>query len=257
MNILEKIGLKTQERINKEKEILSLEELKNKIDYNKIPDSFKEAFLEPKTNIIAEIKLASPSEGKISDLNPIDVAKGYLENGATALSVLTEPYYFNGSTDYIIKIREKFPKAKILMKDFFVDEYQFYQARFIGANAVLLIVALLGKDKIKEFLNLAKKLNLTALVEVHNKEEMEIAIELEADFIGVNNRNLKDMSISLDTSINLASLPPKNTILISESGIKTSSDIEILKKYDYKGFLVGTSFMKTEKPWEKLIKILS
>lgn len=252
MNILEKIGLKTQERINNEKEVLSLETLKSKIDFSKKPDDFKKVFLEPKTNIISEIKLASPSEGKISDLNPLDVAQGYLENGATALSILTEPHYFNGNTDYIIKIREKFPSAKILMKDFFVDEYQFYQARFIGANAVLLIVALLGKEKTANFLKLAKELDLTPLVEVHNKEEMEIAIELGADFIGVNNRNLKDMSISLETSIELSTLPPKNTILISESGIKSLEDIEKLKKYGYKGFLIGTSFMKTQNPGLKL-----
>lgn len=257
MNILEKIATKKQESLKLLKESLSLAQLEEIIEKNEIKhNDFMEAFRSNDLNIISEIKFASPSEGSISNLPLLEVADDYLSNGAKALSILTEEHYFKGNIDYIKQVKAFFPSARVLMKDFMIDPYQFFQAKAFGADAVLLIVALLGKEKTELYLKQARDLNLTPLVEVHNKEEMLIALDSGAELIGVNNRNLKDLSISLKTSEELASLAQKNTVLISESGIKTYSDLIHLKVFGYKGFLIGTSLMKTGNPAKALAEIL-
>jgi len=256
MNILEKIAEKTKQRIIAEQQILSLEKLKEMLKKSRTPFDFRKAFINQEINIISEIKFASPSEGEIAKPEPLKVAEAYLANGAKALSVLTEPNYFKGNINYIAQIREKFPQANILMKDFVIDEYQLLKARVYGADAVLLIVALLG-NQLKNFLDKAKELGLTALVEVHNQEEMKIALEANADFIGVNNRNLKDMTISLKTSESLIKFKKPETIFISESGLKNKTDLANLQSLGYQGFLIGTSFMKTDDPGKALASLLS
>ena len=180
--------------------------------------------------------------------DPIEIAKEYLENGAAALSVLTERDIFKGDPFYLAEIRNEFPDAYLLMKDFIVDEFQLKMARSIGADTVLLIVALLGKERTKEMIELAQNYGFCPLVEVHNQEELEIALSAKAQFIGVNNRNLKTMEVSLENSKTLAKKVPKNITLISESGIKTHNDLKELKEYGFHGFLVGTSLMKTKQP---------
>jgi indole-3-glycerol phosphate synthase len=256
MNILDNIAEKTKKRIADEKDMLSINKLMEMVENSRNPLNFCSQFKNDELNIISEIKLASPSEGLISNKNPLEVAEDYLKNGAAALSILTEPDYFKGNLDYIVRIRKKYNQANILMKDFVIDEYQLLKARVFGADAVLLIVSLLGENLTKTFLEKAKSLGLSVLVEVHDEDEIKIAVNCGANFIGVNNRNLKDMTISLKTSERLADFAPKETILISESGLKTRDDLLGLKSFGYKGFLIGTSLMKSGNPGKALSEIL-
>ncbi len=186
----------------------------------------------------------------------MEVARGYLANGAVALSVLTEPDYFKGSPEYLRRIRSAFPQARILMKDFVLEESQLLQALDIGADAVLLIVAMLGEKGVKQLLPRARALGLSVLVEVHDEEEMRIAAGCGADLIGVNNRNLKTMKVGLETSERLVGLAPAGATLLSESGIKTAQDIQRLAALGYRGYLIGTHFMRTGNPGEALGTLL-
>lgn len=256
MNILEKIAEKTKERIEEEKQIISYEKILESSINSNLPNNFYKAFEKDGINIISEIKFASPSEGLIAEGNPVNIAQDYLNNGAVALSVLTEPQWFKGNYDYITDIKKHIPSARIIMKDFTVDEYQIAKARLIGADAVLLIVAILGKDKLKQFMKKADDLNLSSLVEVHDDEEMKIAVSSGAKLIGVNNRNLKDMSISLKTSEKLITFADKDITMISESGLKQKEELIYLKEMGYKGFLIGTSFMKSGNPGLALNKMI-
>lgn len=259
MSILDKIVENTIVRIEEQKKIISLNQLKKEL--KTLPKkNLEDVFKKDKTNIISEIKFASPSEGLIREAskeNAKNIAKEYLDNNATALSILTEPNYFSGSITYLKEVRNNFPNSFILQKDFFVDEYQFYQANVLEASSILLIVSSLGIEKTKKFLDLSNELGLKALVEVHDKEELKIALELNAEFIGINNRNLKNMQISLDTSKELSKLiEDKNITLISESGLKNGSELKELKKYGFSGFLIGSCFMKSDNAGLKLKEFL-
>lgn len=257
MNILEKIIYKTRERLSIEREILSFEKLFNFAENARKPFEFISSFNNEKINIISEIKLASPSEGRISTQNPVRIAEDYLCNGAAALSILTEPNFFKGNTQYISQVRQKFPDSRILMKDFIIDEYQLAKAKYCGADAVLLIVAVLGKELTGKFLNKVKSYGLTALVEVHDEEEFKIAVDEGAKLIGVNNRNLKTLETSLKTSEELIRFAEKDTVPVSESGIKEKKDLIYLRNLGYKGFLIGTGFMKTGEPGKALNRIIN
>jgi indole-3-glycerol phosphate synthase len=206
--------------------------------------------------IIAEVKLASPSNGVISTIDPVDAAGSYIENGATAISVLTEPEYFKGSVEYLTAIRTKFPDSLLLMKDFIIALEQLLQGRIAGADGVLLIVALLSSYQLEELYNKALELGLTPLIEVHNLAELEIALNLGAKFIGVNNRDLTTLKVSLDTSFELANQMPKEVLKVSESGINFASQINDLRNLNYDGFLIGSSFMKTTNPGAALKNLL-
>jgi indole-3-glycerol phosphate synthase len=209
-------------------------------------------------HVIAEVKLASPSEGAIaSKADPVTVAGEYLSAGARALSVLTERDQFGGSPAYLRSIREAHPSALLLMKDFMVDEYQFDCALRDGADAVLLIVALLGEEGTRRFLRSASERGLTALVEVHDEAELEIAGRVGARLIGVNNRDLKTLKISLEASSRLLPLAPAGATLIAESGLKTAADVTRLQSLGFSGFLIGTHFMKTGKPGQALAELLA
>lgn len=256
MNILDKIAESRKANIKLAKEKLSFAKLTELAENSRQPFDFLQQFQNKEINIISEIKFASPSEGNIAKAEPVNVAEQYLNNGSKALSILTEPDYFKGDINYISEVRERFPSAKILMKDFVIDEYQLLQAKAFGADAVLLIVALLGEKLTKEFIEKIFSLGLTPLVEVHNSEEMKIALDSRAKLIGVNNRNLKDMGISLKTSEELAVLSTKDITLISESGLKTRKDLLHLQSFGYKGFLIGTAFMKSGNPGIALAEIL-
>jgi indole-3-glycerol phosphate synthase len=224
------------------------------------PHDFKEALIRKEIRAIAEIKFASPSEGPIvaadAKRDPVSVARTYLSNGAAALSILTEESYFQGNLGYLTDVRSAFPEARLLMKDFVVDPYQILEGLHFGADAVLLIVALLGEEKTREYHAFATSLGLTALVEVHDEAELEIARKVGANLVGVNNRNLKDMSISLDISVRLAALATPTMTLISESGIKSSSEVKMLSETGFSGILVGTSLMKTSDPGRALAVLL-
>jgi len=204
--------------------------------------------------IITEIKPASPSEGKIREVDPVSTAKAMERGGACALSVLTEPFYFHGSLMNLRKAKDSV-KVPVMRKDFIVDEYQLYEAKSYGADAVLLMASVLGDD-LKRFYGKAKELGMEALIEVHGEEELKIALDAGAEIIGINNRNLKDLTVDLDTTKRLAAKIPKGKIIISESGIKTRADLDFVLKYA-DAALVGTSLMRaddTEKAVASFVK---
>ena len=166
-----------------------------------------------------------------------------------AISCLTEEDHFDGNVDYLKKIRT-ITELPILRKDFMIDPYQFYEAKTIGADAVLLIAAILDDAQMKDFYQLSKELELDALVEVHDEKELERAMKMDADIIGVNNRNLKDFTISLDTTVRLSKLVPKDKVLVAESGILQDADVELLKECGVDAFLIGRALMEAEHPKE-------
>jgi indole-3-glycerol phosphate synthase len=257
-SVLHKIGKTVEERVRRDRALESEADLLARIEASSWkPKDFCALFDRRGFNVIAEIKLASPSRGDIApELKPLDVAQAYLENGAAALSILTEPLFFKGDISYLKAIRAAYPDAYLLQKDFVVDPYQLYQAKAAGADAILIIVALLGEQGAAEILRTAKQLGLTALVEVHNAEEMAIAKKIGAELVGINNRNLKDLSISLDVSLQLRPLAPTGARLICESGIETHEDLRRLHAEGFHGFLVGTSLMRTGRPGEALARLM-
>ena len=255
--ILDEIANRTRQRVAELKIQMPLAALAKAAGGARTPHDFKAAFAGPGAHVIAEVKLASPSEGDIaSGADPIGVAADYLANGAAALSILTEPYYFKGDIRYLEEVRAKNPNARLLMKDFIVDEYQLFQARTKGADAVLILLAMLTPELAQSLYAQALNLELTPLVEVHDEAELTLAIKLGARLIGINNRNLKTMKVSLDASERLAKLAPRQATLVSESGIKTSADLTRLSALGFRGFLIGTHFMKTGKPGQALADLL-
>ena len=216
-----------------------------------------ESFLQNNFSIIAEIKKASPSKGDICpDADIVAVAGEYINNGAVAISVLTETDYFKGNIEYLKQIRQAQPSAILLRKDFIIDPYQIYEAKFAGADMVLLILALTGFDQTTELIRVAKELGLEPLVEVHTEEEMQQALKLNTNFIGVNNRNLKTLEISLDVSRDLSKYINDSKIFICESGLKSSKEIKEMIEFGYKGFLIGSHFMELGTPGAELKKVI-
>ncbi len=208
--------------------------------------------------IIAEIKFVSPSRGRIyhGSLKHTDIAKEYLNNGASALSILAEPEYFAGNIEYISDVRKILPHAHILLKDFILTKVQIAQGLAYGANAVLLIVAFLSKQALVELYKYAVSLGLTPIIEVHDLAELKVALELEPRVIGINNRNLKTLKIDLDTSRELIKFIPKHIYAICESGIKNKVEIEEMQKLGFRGFLIGSHFMEKENPGQALGNML-
>lgn len=195
-------------------------------------------------NIIAEIKRASPSKGIINDqINVVETAFKYKHGGAAAISVLTEENYFKGSLDDLREVHRTVD-LPILRKDFTVDPFQIYEAATAGADAILLIVAALSSETLGEFQSLAHELGLDVLVEVHTIAELKIALNIGAKLIGINNRDLKTLNVSLDVSRNLIKHRPENVLVIAESGISTREEIDELRSLGYDGFLVGESLMR-------------
>ena len=205
--------------------------------------NFKKALNHNGISIIAEIKKSSPSKGIIAEnFNPIEIGKIYEQISIDAVSILTEKQFFNGN-DLYIKMVKKVNNKPILRKDFIIDKYQVYQSKAIGADAILLITAILG-DKVKDFYNLAKGLGLECLTEVHNEKELEIALSTGCDIIGINNRNLNDFTVNLKTTQNLLNDIPENITVVSESGIKKAEDIQYLSSLGVDAVLVGETFMR-------------
>ncbi|MBC7660534.1 MAG: indole-3-glycerol phosphate synthase TrpC [Chitinophagaceae bacterium] len=256
-NILAKIAETARKRVSDAQLTRSLGYLQD--EWRAIapkPKDFTKAFLK-EWNVIAEVKKASPSMGDIAhDIDHLLVAQDYLNNGAAALSILTEPFFFKGKLEYLQDIRKSFREAYILQKDFIVDVYQIYEAALIGADSILLIVAMLGARQTRELLEESRKIGISALVEVHDKNELDIAIDIGATIIGVNNRNLKDMSISLKTSRELIKHIPSRIIPIAESGLTSHDDLVELKTLGYQGFLVGTQLMKNSEPGRALKELI-
>lgn len=208
--------------------------------------------------VIAEIKFASPATGRMyqGDLTHRDIAKDYLAHGASALSVLAEPAFFQGDIQYIQDIRHDMPKAHILLKDFIVSEKQIAQGLMAGANAVLLIVAFLSQTQLRTLYAYALAQNITPVIEIHNEAELAIALQLDPKVIGVNNRNLKTLEIHIDTSRRLIERIPHHVMTICESGIQTHAHIKEMTALGFNGFLIGSHLMKHVSPGEALRDLL-
>ncbi len=196
-------------------------------------------------SFICEVKKASPSKGVIAEHFPyLEIAEEYEAAGADAVSVLTEPFYFRGSNDYLFQIRRKV-SLPLLRKDFTVDEYMIYQARTIGADAILLICAILSPGQLSEYGGIARELGLSALVEAHDEREVEMALAANAGIIGINNRNLKDFTVDIENSVRLRSMVSGNILYVSESGMKTREDIARLEENGIDGVLIGERLMRS------------
>lgn len=242
--MLAKITEKTKERL----EGKSLEKIKKQVEKLEINKDFPfEAALKDKPiAIISEVKRASPSKGLIAeDFDYVAIAKEYEDAGVSAISVLTEPYFFKGSNEILREIARNV-KTPILRKDFTISPYMIYEAKLIGASAILLIVSILDDNQLKDYLKLADELGLSSIVETHDEKEIERALNAGARIIGVNNRNLKDFTVDINNSVNLRKNVPEDIIFISESGIKTPEDVGILKENNVDGVLIGETLMRSD-----------
>ena len=257
-NILKKIIDKKKEKIkiykNEHSESKLFKDIKNINNFIDFKNKIKRRNLENKISIIAEIKKASPSLGEIiKNFNPLEIAKVYIENGASFLSVLTEEDFFLGSLDHIKNIKCNY-NIPILCKDFFIDTYQVTLAKSFGADCILIILSAVGKELAKDLYQAANDLNISTLVEVHTESEAEIALSFEDSLIGINNRNLRTLDVSLNTSVKLSKiLNAHKNPLICESGIHTPEDIKfILDNAKIQNFLIGESLLKSHDIGTKL-----
>lgn len=255
-DILERIAADKRIQVAEEKKAISPEQMKAMAlkAESSLPDFiFEETLKKEGISFICEVKKASPSKGVIAEDFPyVEIAKAYEQAGADCLSVLTEPKYFLGCDEYLSRIREAV-RLPILRKDFTVDTYQIYQAKVIGANAVLLICALLDEAFIKECIEICDELGLTALVEAHDEEEIRMAVNAGARVIGVNNRNLKDFTVDIHNSTRLREFAPEGTLFVAESGIKTREDVKAFADERVDAVLVGETLMRAEDKTQMLV----
>ena len=244
MNILDEIVAKTKSKLEEKKQGLSLEELISKIDFENLKETnFKKSLQNKAEAIIAEIKKASPSAGIISDnFDPVLKSKEYESFGASALSILTEEDYFLGNIQYLKDVKAT-TSLPILRKDFMVDEYQIYESKLIGADCILLIASILNDEELKNFSEIAERLKLDYIIEVHDEEELQRVQHFTNAIIGVNNRDLKTFDVDINNSIELKNTFEGDNIFIAESGIKSKKDIEYLQQHDINVFLIGESLM--------------
>ncbi|RZI47641.1 indole-3-glycerol-phosphate synthase [Rickettsiales endosymbiont of Peranema trichophorum] len=253
VNFLEKIRSHVERRVEVIPDSLMEMAKANTLDFCKI-------FTTPsKPVIISEIKFASPSQGQIyqGQLNHVDIASSYITAGAVALSVLAEPDYFKGNIDFIKDIRAVCPESHILLKDFVLSKKQIVRGALYGANAVLLIVAFLNKDLLKELYDYSLHLGLTPIIEVHDALELEQALQVSPNIIGINNRNLQTLEISLDTARHLIKHIPDHCYVICESGIDSAVQIQEMMDIGFDGFLIGSMLMRHENPGMELQKLIS
>jgi indole-3-glycerol phosphate synthase len=219
--------------------------------------SFLSALTSGPLNVIAECKRRSPSRGVLrADYDPVTIAKSYASAGAVALSVLTEPTFFDGSLDHLAEVR-KAVDVPLLRKDFIVSEYQLLEAKAAGADAVLLIVAALRPDELVRLMKRAAEISLDTLVEVHKSDELRVALDAGARIIGVNNRNLRTLEVDVQASESLIAVMPPDVVAVSESGLRTPGDLLRLRALGYHAFLIGERFMATEDPGRALRDLLS
>lgn len=255
MNILEKIADGRRIDTEKRKEKKSLDSVRQEAELiaekeierdGQFRYPFRERISAPGISFICEVKKASPSKGLIAENFPyLQIAAEYEEAGAAAISVLTEPDYFMGSDEYLRQIASE-RNIPVLRKDFTVDEYQIYEAKILGASAVLLICAILDDNELKTFLETAHRLGLSALVEAHDEEEVRRAVAAGAGIIGVNNRDLKTFTVDINNSIKLRELVPDGVVFVSESGIRNKEDVENLKKNGTDAVLIGETLMRAD-----------
>lgn len=257
MNILNKIIVDKRREVILKESLIPIQQLEQSVLFEKATFSLSEKLKNSTSGIIAEHKRRSPSLGEINyNLSVEEVVKGYENAGACGISVLTDGKYFGGSLDDLLLARATV-NLPLLRKEFIVSEYQIIEAKAFGADAILLIAAVLTRNEIKTFSELAQSLQLEVLLEVHDEEELNQSIMPSLNLIGVNNRNLKNFEVDLNISKDLANKIPSEFVKISESGIKSTTSIKELQKYGYQGFLIGETFMKSNEPGENLKQFIN
>lgn len=250
MNILDKITADKRYEVRLRKQLIPQHQLEQSVLFERETISLSNRLRQSQTGIIAEHKRRSPSKQVINNnLNVFDVAKGYEKASVCGMSVLTDGKYFGGSLDDLLTARASC-NLPLLRKEFIIDEYQIIEAKAYGADVILLIAAILSKREIKQFSELAQRLDLDVLLEVHNEAELHKSIMPSINMLGVNNRNLKTFEVSLETSKILSQQIPDDFVKVSESGISNINAIKELQPYGYQGFLIGENFMKTNNPGE-------
>lgn len=245
--ILEEIAARTVQRVADEKAAVPLSEMKKRAEAMDANTGFpfRKALSGDEISFICEVKRASPSKGLIApDFPYLDIARDYERAGASAISCLTEPFWFKGRDEYLAEISNAV-KIPVLRKDFTVDEYMIYQAKTLGASAVLLICSILSKEQLSEYLGIAHSLGLSALVEAHDEDEVRTALSVGAGIIGVNNRDLRTFTVDINNSARLRKLVPPEILFVSESGIKTAADIEALRSNGTNAVLIGETLMRS------------
>jgi indole-3-glycerol phosphate synthase len=255
-DILKKILDTKAEEVSRRKVRTPIVDLESFAESVEKPRGFYQALLGrvmmKKPAIIAEIKKASPSKGVIrEDFQPVMIGQDYAMNGATCLSVLTDKDYFQGSEVYLQLVRERCP-LPVLRKDFMIDPYQVYEARALGADCILLIAAALEDGQMRELAELAARLGMDVLVEVHNEDELHRALPLDTKLIGINNRNLRTFETTLQTTLDLKAQIPEDRLIITESGIHTPADVKLMLDNGIYAFLVGEAFMRADSPGQKM-----
>ena len=258
-DILKKIVQRKHEEIAERSQHASLQQLADGLADAATLRGFARA-LEAKINagragVIAEIKKASPSKGVLrEDFRPAEIARSYAAGGAACLSVLTDRDFFQGGDDYLRQARAACA-LPVIRKDFIVDAYQVYEARVIGADCILLIVACLQDAQMRELNDLAHKLGMDVLIEVHDEAELERALSVDNRLIGINNRNLRTFEVSLDTTLRMLEKIPEGRILVTESGIHSREDVALMRSHDVNAFLVGEAFMRADEPGKRLAEL--
>lgn len=245
--ILEEIAARTVQRVAEEKAEVPLTEMKKRAEAMDANTGFpfRKALSGEEISFICEVKRASPSKGIIApDFPYLDIARDYERAGAAAISCLTEPFWFKGKDKYLTEIANAV-SIPVLRKDFTVDEYMIYQAKTLGASAVLLICSILSKEQLSEYLGIAHSLGLSALVEAHDETEVRTALSVGAGIIGVNNRDLRTFTVDIGNSARLRKLVPPEVLFVSESGIKTAADIEALRSNGTNAVLIGETLMRS------------
>lgn len=257
MNILEQIIARKKEELQTSKSKIALAKLKDSDFFGRETVSLKDS-VKNKSGIIAEFKRKSPSKGIINDRSEIlEVTKSYETFGASGISILTDRDFFGGSFQDILKVRNEI-KIPLLRKDFMIDEYQFYEAKSMGADVILLIAACLSPSQAEEFAHLSQELGLEVLLEIHTEDELQ-HFNKNIALVGINNRNLKDFKVDLQHSVKLKNQLPKDVLAVAESGIYSVEDFKFLREQGFDGFLMGEYFMKSENPgqaFENFVKAI-
>lgn len=258
-DILNKILATKQLEVAASKAQVSLDQLQQQAEAQPAPRDFVSAIhakvVANKPAVIAEIKKASPSKGIIREhFNPAEIAKSYEKGGAACLSILTDVQYFQGSAEYLKQARAAC-KLPVLRKDFMIDPYQVFEARAMGADCILLIVAALALNQMRALEQLAHDLGMAVLVEVHDADELTLALQLDTPLIGINNRNLRTFDVTLQTTLDLLKVLPEDRFVVTESGIFTPEDVKLMQDNHVHAFLVGEAFMRQPDPGAELARV--